>query len=176
VTYKDPNRNKDYNRAYYRQHPELKVAARTRYYTPKAKTARRKYLQRPDVKKARVEWQRRYMLRHPEKKVAVRISRREYCRRPDIKAKRRAKQSGITAQMFAELMLLQGGHCGCCGRVLTAPQADHCHTTKKPRGLLCADCNTIEGKIKKLGCSPVDFGQRLQKYLDSPPVQSLGIV
>lgn len=79
--------------------------------------------------------------------------------------------------MYNDLLVLQGGACGCCGVPFSlTPQCDHNHETKKPRGLLCQTCNLTEGQIKKLGLTPREFADRLQRYLDSPPIHRLSLV
>lgn len=59
---------------------------------------------------------------------------------------------GITLNVYREILGAQGGGCAICGDV--APRGrgkhrlfvvDHCHTTGKVRGLLCAGCNTAIG-------------------------------
>lgn len=92
-------------------------------------------------------------------------------------ARERARHTGVTPELFAALMDLQGGCCAICNvPFIKRIQADHCHDTKKPRGLLCVNCNTVEGKIKKMGLTPHGFADRLQRYLDNPPAQIEGLV
>jgi len=101
--------------------------------------------------------------------------RRLYSRRPDVRkrheVRKRLSRTGVSAEMFADLLEIQGGKCGCCGIILTKPHADHDHEVKRPRGLLCQPCNMAEGQIKKSGLSPRDFAERLQHYLDNPPAR-----
>lgn len=85
---------------------------------------------------------------------------------------RRLKRSGFTEELTAKLLDASGGHCSLCGRQFSRNVrmcADHCHATKRPRGLLCHECNTIEGTIRKIGIDPLTFGQRLHYYLAIPP-------
>lgn len=92
------------------------------------------------------------------------------------KQKQRLRISGVSPRMFADLIALQDGTCPICRRPLVegpTTHADHCHDTKRPRGLLCNVCNTVEGLIKKLGVAPEDFGRRMQDYLDNPPADRL---
>jgi len=51
------------------------------------------------------------------------------------------------------MMTAQGGKCAICGHRSTDdrnffPVVDHCHKTKKARGLLCMNCNMGIGKFK----------------------------
>jgi len=51
---------------------------------------------------------------------------------------------GWTPEQFAGILLLQDYKCSICGTpILTrkAQHIDHCHKTKKTRGVLCAKCN-----------------------------------
>jgi len=93
--------------------------------------------------------------------------------------KLREKATGITPELFAALANFQKGCCAICNLPFASSkdtQADHCHDTKKPRGLLCAKCNLVEGLIKKIGLTPFGFADRLQRYLDNPPASILELV
>ena len=92
------------------------------------------------------------------------------------KQRQRERISGVTPGMFEALWRLQGGRCGVCSRELRrgpSTHADHCHDTKRPRGLLCATCNTVEGFIRRMGLPPADFGDRLARYLAQPPADDV---
>jgi len=60
---------------------------------------------------------------------------------------------GITVEERERLLTLQGGHCAICprkdsdikGRRL---HVDHCHKTKRVRGLLCTRCNLAIGQME----------------------------
>ena len=55
---------------------------------------------------------------------------------------------GITAEQVASLFETQGGSCAICGASLfDTCHVDHCHTSKKVRGLLCRQCNHGLGKF-----------------------------
>ena len=50
----------------------------------------------------------------------------------------------MTLQEYDELLELQEGLCDICGVTLEdnrSTHIDHCHTTGKARGILCANCN-----------------------------------
>lgn len=60
---------------------------------------------------------------------------------------------GVTREQVAEMYQAQGGRCAICAREtpLTGVKraelvaVDHCHSTKKVRGLLCRSCNLMLG-------------------------------
>lgn len=56
---------------------------------------------------------------------------------------------GISPEQFATLLESQGGKCALCFGPPNGPgdrlHVDHCHNTKRIRGLLCAKCNTLLG-------------------------------
>lgn len=64
----------------------------------------------------------------------------------------RAATYGITPMQFLELYDKQEGKCAICKEVPTSGRGlhiDHCHTTKRVRGLLCHGCNTGIGAMKE---------------------------
>ena len=42
----------------------------------------------------------------------------------------------------------QKGKCAICNQEMEKPYVDHCHNTKKIRGLLCVNCNFGLGSFK----------------------------
>lgn len=77
---------------------------------------------------------------------------------------------GITADDYANLLASQGGRCAICGA--TEPggrgnrlHVDHCHNSKRVRGLLCAGCNTGLGQMKD---DPARL-RRAADYLEANP-------
>lgn len=84
-------------------------------------------------------------------------SRRE--RFPSLESQRGLKRKyGVTPEEYDAMAEAQGQVCAICRNPETrinpkthAPQAlavDHCHKSKKVRGLLCWQCNTGLGKVK----------------------------
>ena len=68
------------------------------------------------------------------------------------------RKYGLTTEGYTQMFAQQGGSCAICacaihpmgspvGRMELA-HVDHCHTTGKVRGLLCAYCNTSLGKMR----------------------------
>ena len=61
----------------------------------------------------------------------------------------------------AAAVAAQGGVCPGCLRSDVLLVDDHCHTTGRPRGMLCTACNLILGRIERAG---VDRAERLIDY------------
>lgn len=68
---------------------------------------------------------------------------------------------GISEEDFENIKSRQNGRCAICHRSNTRLCVDHCHSSKKVRGLLCCRCNTILGIWKD---SP-DAAMRAYRYL-----------
>lgn len=92
-----------------------------------------------------------------------------------VSAYQRHRNTGIDDGTYKRLLEIQGNKCAICAVSFDKARshADHCHDTKKPRGILCSTCNQAEGLIKRSGVSPVDFGMRLSIYLSMPPARKL---
>ncbi len=87
----------------------------------------------------------------------------------------RLKRTGIDASMYKRLLEIQEGKCPVCQCELAVnrPHADHCHDTKRPRGILCSSCNQAEGMVRRRGMRADEFGRRLAEYLLNPPARKL---
>ena len=99
-------------------------------------------------------------------------------RKDQIRARAQFKKYGITAEQFAALLIVQGFRCAVCeapfvlqGKERRFVHVDHCHSTHRVRGLLCARCNVTEGYIRSLGLTPTGYAKRLEHYLANPPSQ-----
>lgn len=153
--------------------PEQREKARERqrrYQSkPEVIAKRKEYYQRPEVKQ-------RYVERHKTEE------HKEYMRqwRASQKGKELMKEAGLrqrafTLDLWNDLRTLQQNRCAICERPLSdnprLVHADHCHNTKRPRGLLCHNCNHAEGHIGKTGLTPAEFAKRLEHYLSSPPAE-----
>jgi hypothetical protein len=59
------------------------------------------------------------------------------------------KKYGISQEKWNELYRKQGGRCAICGcqQRYQSLAVDHCHKTKKVRGLLCVQCNRGLGRF-----------------------------
>lgn len=78
----------------------------------------------------------------------VRKRSSEYHRRSNLK-----RRYNLTVEEFYKLFDAQEGCCKTCGKhkLETKQQwlvIDHCHVSKKVRGLLCNECNLALGYVK----------------------------
>jgi len=90
---------------------------------------------------------------------------------------------GITESQYYDLWEKQGGSCGVCSTELhrehiNGVHVDHDHATGRVRGLLCGECNTMEGKLggaaKRAGMKTLrEIVVRLTRYLEEPPASYL---
>lgn len=74
---------------------------------------------------------------------------------------------GLTVEDYARLMYAQARRCALCytaftERGRTRPNIDHCHKTKRVRGLICYDCNWGLGTFK----DDPEALRRAANYLD----------
>ncbi len=70
--------------------------------------------------------------------------------RERVRASRRKSMFGVTAEQAAAILEAQGGVCAICGggpSGMGGFHVDHCHETKRVRGLLCLQCNTAIGML-----------------------------
>lgn len=69
---------------------------------------------------------------------------------------------GITLEDFKDMRAAQNNSCGICKVTFKGtPYVDHCHSTRKVRGLLCSNCNTGLGMFE----DDVDRLREAIKYL-----------
>ena len=148
----------------------------------------------PEQWERRKEYMRRYKAEHRERFLKLqRESQRRMYADPERRAhynslqrsyrKREYKQRPLGARFtYAQVVALwnmQEGACAVCRRPFDEkskglkPHRDHCHQSGAPRGLLCLQCNQIEGILAKLNIAPLEFGQRLHAYLADPPASRL---
>ena len=75
------------------------------------------------------------------------------------------KEYNLTIEQYNKIFADQDGRCAICGihnsELAHSLSVDHCHETKKVRGLLCICCNTALGKFRD---SP-DLLNKAIKYL-----------
>jgi hypothetical protein len=99
--------------------------------------------------------------------IRVRINRAHECmtvrnaqearrrRSPQAASAKRAaellREYGVTTDQYDRLLIEQGGGCAICGVERShdgrALAVDHCHSTGRVRGLLCAHCNRAIGLL-----------------------------
>jgi hypothetical protein len=115
----------------------------------------------PEQKAKHNEANKRWKLRHPEKRAEYK--HKHYMRRRGkylhIERERSyRKLYGIGVQQYDQMLTMQGGRCAICGTNKTDPKpngrfrffsVDHCHETNKVRGLLCLACNHLMGRYEK---------------------------
>jgi hypothetical protein len=88
---------------------------------------------------------------NPEKSKALRMAN-YYANHEREKASRRdssfRRLYGITVAQRDQMIYDQDGLCAACeGTFFSVPHIDHCHRTKKVRGVLCSGCNQALGNI-----------------------------
>lgn len=128
-----------------RQKDRDRTAAYRRANPDKVREINRRSRERAKEDPDRIVKLRDYQLRYREKN------------RETLVARERERKFGISHAEYAELHQKQGGVCAICKKPETATRngkvkslaVDHCHTTGRIRGLLCADCNTGIGKLKE---------------------------
>ena len=69
-----------------------------------------------------------------------------------LRRQRMPRKYGISYEIYNQMLLQQNNKCAICGRNFiaekqkkTGPQVDHDHISKKVRGLLCFNCNSMLG-------------------------------
>jgi hypothetical protein len=186
-TWKNKEREKLYNaredvkkrRREQSQRPEAK-ANRKKYYeehkdqwidrrnTDEAKRKRREYYQRPEVKQRIKDRQKT-----PEWQEYHKTYRNSEHGKNVFKEWQR-KRIGFANGMYKKLMEIQNNRCAICQRPFDSMSgknihADHDHSAKKARGILCQQCNHAEGIIRATGLTPYKFAKNLEHYLKFPP-------
>ena len=103
---------------------------------------------------AQAERVKRWRAKHPEKvkewKLSWYAKNKDWKRQYDRKYTLRTK-FGITLEDYDNLFTKQDGMCAICENALKKGRGthlDHCHTTKRVRGLLCTACNMALGLFK----------------------------
>lgn len=90
------------------------------------------------------EWNRAYyhsVVKHSE---GFSLARAEYAR-----WYRRLKKYGVTKDQYESMMVAQDGKCAICeDEQWLDLRVDHCHDSKRVRGLLCSTCNTGLGLFR----------------------------
>jgi len=81
------------------------------------------------------------------------------------------RKYGLTLDKFYNMYSRQNGKCLCCQETVEALDlnVDHCHKTGVVRGLLCANCNTVLGRVKEKD----DILYRMSAYLSRDPSKIL---
>jgi hypothetical protein len=101
-------------------------------------------------------------------KCATEQSKNWYQKNPNVKKNANLlREYGITLEEFENLKIIQNNKCAIClndfkNSIDTC--VDHCHTTKKVRGLLCNHCNRALGLFKESKDSLKSALKYLKKY------------
>ena len=81
-----------------------------------------------------------------------RVERQKRSHHETDKNKRLLKEYGITIKQFNQMLLEQSDKCKICGKEDDSKykvlHVDHCHETRKVRGLLCNKCNIGLGNFR----------------------------
>lgn len=128
----------------------------------------------PEVKAARVVYQREYRRTHPEYREKARIRMRAWLEKNKERAKETARQRrkridpvkaaeyrrvaqlkhryDLTTEQYDLMFKKQGGVCKICSRPPKRLRlsVDHDHETGRVRGLLCHPCNRALGQFENV--------------------------
>lgn len=146
MPYRDPEKKRAAAKKSWLKHRERVAVLRQRYasnaehYKAQARQWRRSNPERERAaqrawKLANPDWHREWVAAN--RKQAVRLE-----------SARQLRKYGITAEDYARALETQNHCCALCVRPLTPGQGthvDHCHSTRKFRGLLCGGCNRALG-------------------------------
>lgn len=69
----------------------------------------------------------------------------------------RLRRYGITQEQYLAMLERQGNACSLCLSSFDKyrPHIDHCHATGLVRGILCVVCNTMLGRVERVGIDKV---------------------
>lgn len=121
---------------------------------------------RAKIKRHQIKWKTANL--DKVKAAAREWAKQEYARDPlKSLARSRKYRYGVTAVEVDQMFLKQGGVCAICRTSRPSRggkrtwHVDHCHTTRRFRGVLCARCNLMIG----LGLDNPTILQRAATYL-----------
>lgn len=110
----------------------------------------------PEQKSSLNESTKNWRKRNPEKIREIR-KRADAKRKVQRRNRELQKKYGISFDIYIEMLKKQHGVCAICNRPETKLDkggnirplcVDHCHTSGKVRGLLCASCNLALGNLE----------------------------
>lgn len=139
MPFKDEDASRAYQRAYQRKYRKgLSAEQRAKNYAAQVKW-RAANPEKWAANKAR--WYRKH-------RKHVLAKAKEWARQnPRAVRDHALRRFGISVDEYDRMLAAQGGGCAICGRKTVGQKGrknfhvDHCHRTKKVRGLLCAACN-----------------------------------
>lgn len=86
--------------------------------------------------------------------------RKKQTRKPIAPQKQRAASLkylyGLTVEEWNHMLIDQAGRCALCDAPMKDPHVDHSHITGEVRGLLCLQCNTMLGRVERLGLPGIE--------------------
>lgn len=86
--------------------------------------------------------------------------RKKAIRKPTDPKKQRAYAIkhlyGLTVEQWDQMLVAQLGRCALCDEPMKSPHVDHSHVTGEVRGLLCMWCNTMLGRVERLGVPQIE--------------------
>lgn len=108
---------------------------------------------------------------HPDK--IKEYDARCYYANPDVRMDRqRAKKYNLAGDKYRAWLSAQEGKCNICGQVCSKGYrlaVDHCHDTKRLRGLLCSSCNMAIGALGDTAEKLERAVEYLKTYRSPPP-------
>jgi len=132
----------------------------------------KKYFTEEELKAARNEHTKAYRKRNPEVISEIR-KRTDAKRKQSRREKELLNKYGLSFEDYTRLVIEQEGVCAICkcpekqlgkGGAIRPLNVDHCHTTGKVRGLLCAGCNLALGNLNDNIDSLLSAVSYLRKY------------
>lgn len=176
--YVEANRekSKEYQRAYnnnrYANDPEFRNKKKTRVAKHR-KTKDAEFAKNRELYEKHREYQTAASKKHyAENREAILAKSRT----PEKKAQQRAaflkKHYGLTVEQFEKLLARNHGRCWICDKDNAKgrsgkPVVDHCHDSKKVRGILCDWCNTMLGALGDTIQKLQESMARFVKYLEA---------
>lgn len=134
----------------YARTPEENKAYMRKYYLANRPKFRRTREQQEKVNQRRRE---KYATDSAYRDEQKRLVKAYWQSNPRARKQQRIRKYGLTLKEYDALLAAQGGKCAICRRSdfpgpTHFPFIDHCHSTGRVRGILCANCNHGLGKFK----------------------------
>lgn len=143
----------EYNRKYYERHKTVANKRSKEWYENNKEISKARARENYTQNKVRVKRQSKTWAQANKEKVQV-ANKKWAENNPEhfseIIRRQTLRRSGWTLEQYNEAYAQQGGVCGICGEEVKSRSldADHDHSTKARRGLLCNSCNMMLGFAK----------------------------
>lgn len=127
------------------------------FATYRSKKGGKSYDCKPCRNKVYKEWVKANPEKAKRQSDRDRAYRKAYYLRPDVRLRYRysniRRTFGLSREAYDEMLKKQGGKCAICRMHETCTRnnflsVDHCHETKRVRGLLCMRCNRANGLFR----------------------------